>query len=199
MCPLFETIKCNNGKLFNMEFHQERFEKSSLDYFGNHTNTVLEKVIEIPGFARAGLFRCRVTYSSKIEKIEFIPHQYRKIKSLKIVEDQEIEYHFKSTGREKLNALFDKRGTCDDIIIVKNGFITDSSFANLVFFDGKNWFTPDTPLLRGTQRARLITGGKIRERRIVADDLSGFMKAGLINALNDLEEMPQIEISDIHL
>jgi 4-amino-4-deoxychorismate lyase len=198
MCPLFETIKCSDGKLFNMEFHQSRFEKSCVDYFGIQPNIYLMENIEIPAFAKNGLFRCRVTYSTQIEKIEFIPHHYREIKSLKLIEDNDIDYRFKFDDRERLNLLFEKRGICNDIIIVKNGRITDSTFANIVFFDGEKWWTPDSPLLQGTQRAKLIGLGKISECRITPKDISIYSKAGLINALNDLNEMTQIAIHNIY-
>ena len=197
MSRLFETIKCIDGKLFNMEFHQARFEKACLEYFGISAEIKLIERIEIPDFAKTGLFRCRVTYTSQIEKIEFIPHQYREIKSLKLVEDNEIDYHFKYADRETLQKLFGNRGDCDDIIIVKNGCVTDSFAANLVFFDGVKWWTPDTPLLEGTQRKKLLTEGKIFERRITTSDISKYSKVGLINALNDFDEMPLIDIANI--
>ena len=199
MCPLFETIKSSDGKLFNMEFHQARFEKSSVDYFGIQSHINLYEHIEIHEFAKTGLFRCRVSYSTQIEKIEFIPHQYKEIKSLKLIEDNDIDYRFKFNDRERLNLLFEKRGICDDIIIVKNGCITDSSFANIVFFDGVKWWTPDTPLLPGTQRAKLLEENKIFECRITPKDISTYSKSGLINAMNDLNEMTQIAIHKIYL
>ena len=197
MCLLFETIKCSNGKLFNMEFHQARLEKACVEYFGISAEIKLIERIEIPDFAKTGLFRCRVTYTSQIEKIEFLPHQYREIKSLKLVEDNEIDYHFKYAERERLQQLFGNRGDCDDIIIVKNGCVTDSFAANLVFFDGEQWWTPDSPLLAGTQRKKLLTEGKIVECRITTSDISKYSKVGLINALNDFNEMPLIDIANI--
>lgn len=197
MYPLLETIKCSDGKLCNMEFHQARFEKSGLEYYGIQSRINLNEHIEIPEFAKTGLFRCRVTYSTQIEKIEFIPHQYREIKSLKLLEDNEIDYHFKYAERERLQQLFGNRGDCDDIIIVKNECVTDSFAANLVFFDGEQWWTPDTPLLAGTQRKKLLTEGKIFECRITTSDISKYSKVGLINALNDLDEMPKIDIANI--
>lgn len=197
MCLLFETIKCSNGKLFNMEFHQARLEKACVEYFGISAEIKLIERIEIPDFAKTGLFRCRVTYTSQIEKIEFIPHQYRQIQSLKLVVDNDIDYRLKYADRERLQQLFGNRGDCDDIIIVKNECVTDSFAANLVFFDGKKWWTPDTPLLAGTQRKKLLTEGKIFERRITTSDISKYSKVGLINALNDFDEMPKIDIANI--
>jgi len=197
MCLLFETIKCSDGKLFNMEFHQARLEKACVEYFGISAEIKLTERIEIPDFAKTGLFRCRVTYSTQIDKIEFIPHQYREIKSLKLLEDNEIDYHFKYAERERLQQLFGNRGDCDDIIIVKNECVTDSFAANLVFFDGIKWWTPDTPLLAGTQRKKLLTEGQIFECRITTSDISKYSKVGLINALNDLDEMPLISVEKI--
>jgi 4-amino-4-deoxychorismate lyase len=199
MSRLFETIKCSNGKLFNLEFHQARFEKSCVEYFGIQSSINLTERIEIPEFAKTGLFRCRVTFSTQIEKIEFIPHQYRQIKSLKLIEDNEIDYRYKYNNRNRLNQLFEQRGPCDDIIIVKNGCVTDSTIANIVFYDGEKWWTPDTPLLPGTQRAKLLGSGKISECRITLKDISKYKKAGLINAMNDWNVMPQFAIHKIYL
>lgn len=197
MSQLFETIKCSNGKLFNLEFHQARFKKACREYFGIQSSISLTELIEIPEFAKNGLFRCRVTFSTQIEKIEFIPHQYREIKSLKLIKDNKIDYRFKYNNRNRLNQLFEQRGTCDDIIIVKNGCVTDSTVANIVFYDGEKWWTPDSPLLQGTQRAKSLGSGKISECRITPNDISKYKKAGLINAMNDLNEMPQIAIHNI--
>lgn len=197
MCQLVETIKCKDGKLENLRFHQARFDLARKQLFGNDQRIPLREIIEIPAKFRKGLFRCRVVYSSEIEKIEFHSHEFRKIESLKLVEDNSIDYRLKFTDRKRLNELFEKRGDCDDIIIVKKDCITDSFVANVVFFDGKTWWTPDTPLLHGTRRARLIDEGKIKICRITTKDLPRFEKAGLINAMQDLSEMPVIKIESI--
>ena len=84
MSPLIETIKCENGKLFNLEFHQLRLEKAQQEYFGRQQNVNLVNEIEIPEYAKTGIFRCRVTFLKSIEKIEFFPYNYREIKSLKV-------------------------------------------------------------------------------------------------------------------
>jgi 4-amino-4-deoxychorismate lyase len=197
MCQLLETIKCNDGKLFNMEFHQARFEKTQKEYLGISSRIKLTEKIIIPEFAKHGLFRCRVTYSKQIDSIEFLPYQFRKINSLKLVEANEIDYRYKFYDREKLNQLFEKRDNCDDIIIIKNGCATDSFVANLVLFDGKKWWTPDTPLLPGTQRAKLLQNKTIHKCQITISDLSKYKKVGLINALNDFEEMQIVSSENI--
>ena len=197
MCQLVETIKCKNGKLENLHYHQARFNLTRKNLFGDDRIIPLNEIIKIPAKFQKGLFRCRVVYSSEIENIEFHPHEYRQVKNLKLMKDNSIDYHLKFTDRKKLNELFEKRGDCDDILIVKNGCITDSYIANVVFFDGCEWWTPNTPLLHGTRRAQLIEEGKIKVCRITPDDLHRFEKAGLINAMQDLNEMPVIKIENI--
>ncbi len=194
---LIETIKCADGRLFNLDFHQRRFDIAREESFGIHQQISLDTQIQIPEKCKAGLFRCRIVYAEQIENTEFIPHQIRQINSLKLVEDNEIDYHLKYADRKRLNELFKLRSNCDDILIVKNGCITDSFTANPIFFDGNKWWTPDTPLLPGTQRARLISEGKINVCRITPDILSNYSKIGLINALQYMENMPVIKTNAV--
>ena len=197
MCQLIETIKCKNANLFNLKWHNIRFNHARKLCFGKTDTLDLSEIISVPEKANTGLFRCRVTYSEKVEEIKFIPHRFRKIESLKLIYDDSINYSLKYSDRKKLNNLFAKRGSCDDILIVKNGLITDTSIANIVFFDGEKWWTPDTPLLQGTQRAKLLAEKKILECRISLSDLKRFEKAGLINAMWNLKNMPLINLNDV--
>lgn len=194
---LLESIKCLNGKLSNIEKHNERFNRSRKECFGADNEINLLEVLRIPENVNIGLFRCRVIYTREIEEVEFVPHHYREINTLKLVEDNHIEYGFKFADRKTLNNLFAKRGDCDDILIAKDGFITDSYTANIVFFDGSKWWTPETPLLAGTQRSRLLEEGRIFECSITPADISKYTFAGLINAMWDLEELEPIPTRNI--
>lgn len=196
---LLETIKCKNGKLCNLKFHQARFNLARKNVFASTDIIDLKNVIKIPDTFMSGLFRCRILYTQKIEKIEFLPHVQKSIKSLRLVEDNTIDYQFKYADRAALENLYNTRGNCDDVLIVKNGCITDSFTANPIFFDGGKWWTPDTPLLPGTQRARLISEGKLSVCRIAPEKLSMFKKVGLINALQDMSDMPVLDINSIVL
>ena len=85
----------------------------------------------------------------------------------------------------------------DEIIIVQNGQITDTSYSNLVFFDGEKWITPTTYLLNGTMRQSLLQTKQIIEKPIQVEDLNRFESFKLINAMMDLEESPELPISII--
>ncbi|WP_319503429.1 aminotransferase class IV [uncultured Draconibacterium sp.] len=194
---LLETIKCKDGRLYNLEYHQARFDVARMKYFPNAPKLKLEELILIPETCKEGLFRCRVVYAEQVEKIEFLPHQYRSIDSIRLIVDNNIEYGSKYTDREQLQHLFELRGDCDDILIVQNNCITDSFTANPIFFDGQKWWTPDTPLLPGTQRARLLAENKISVCRITVNDLNNYQKIGLINALQNMDDMPVLPIERI--
>ena len=107
MSQLFETIKCIDGKLQNLEFHQERFTRSRKMYFGIDKLISLDQNITVPIEFKTGICRCRISYSDKIEKIEFISHQFRKVESLKLVYDDSVDYKFKYKNRKHLTQLFE--------------------------------------------------------------------------------------------
>jgi 4-amino-4-deoxychorismate lyase len=198
MSPLIESIKLENGRLANLNYHNRRMEDVLKNYFGINRRIDLGQVISIPADKKVGLYRCRITYAPEIIKTEFIPHTFREISSLKVIESNDIEYGYKFSDRSGLETLFARRGDCDDILIVKNGNITDSFTANPVFFDGQQWWATDTPLLAGTQRARLLDEHKIGQCRITPADLWKYSKVGLINIFWDLENMPVIDIGAIY-
>ncbi|KOH42740.1 aminotransferase class IV [Sunxiuqinia dokdonensis] len=196
MSLLLETIKIENGKPANMPWHNRRFNKARKDLF-SLPEIDLQDVIVIPENCRNGLFRCRILYGETIETIEFIAYQARDIKSLQVVYDDSIEYAYKYADRSNLQALYDQRGPADEIIIIKKGLVTDCFIGNLVLFDGQKWWTPDQPLLHGTQRQKLLAEGRIHEAPITKNDLNSFKEIGLINVFFDLDNMPRLETGQI--
>lgn len=186
-----ETIRAVDGEVFHISFHQERYE-SVLKKFSVQDVKNLEKFIKPP---EIGLYRCRLTYdlSKAPHKIDVTYHEYKKrdISSLKLVYDDEIEYALKSTCRDGLNALYAQRGECDDVLIVKNSLLTDTTIANIAFYDSNRWVTPALPLLKGTTRERLLRSGQIFEADIAVKDLKKFSKIALMNAMVDFDIITQ--------
>ena len=199
MCLLLETIKIVDGKPQNLDNHQDRFEHAQKSLFGLKNFELLSETIKVPEFAQKGLFRCRVLYAEKIEKIEFLPYNFRQIKSLRLAESKGIDYSYKYADRSELENLYAQKGDCDDIIIVKNGLITDSFAANLVFYDGEKWWTPDSPLLKGTKREKFLKEKSITACKIEVGDLQKYSKAGLINAMIEFDTMPVVSIENIRI
>ncbi|MCB2208297.1 MAG: aminotransferase class IV family protein [Bacteroidetes bacterium] len=200
MCLLLETIRIENSTIRNLEYHNKRLNHSRKELFNCNDRINLAEIItsEVATKKERNLFKCRITYAKQIEKIEFMPYQMPAISLLKLVFDDQLDYAYKFSDRSCLNELFEKRGNCDDILIVKRGLITDTSYANVLFFNGKEWLTPTHPLLRGTQRASLLNRELVRVADIRPEDLKHFEKARIINAMIRFEDALDINILNIH-
>lgn len=195
MCQLLETIKILNGKISNINYHNLRFNKSRKEIFNANDFIDLSKIIKITDYKNP--IKCRIIYSAQINKITYQIYKKRKISNLKIMFNNEIEYNYKYLNRTELDNLFSQKNNCDDILIVKNKLITDTSFSNIIFFDGKNLLTPAKPLLKGTKRQALLDQGLIREEEIYYKDIKKFKYAQLINSMLDLVDDVIININNI--
>lgn len=186
MCRLVETIKIVNGKACDLAYHVARAERSRKELFGNGKSLDIESALWNHQLPESGVYKCRVLYREEIEEIQMHPYTPREVKTLCLVESDTIDYAHKYEDKSMFNALLSKKGSCDDIIIVKNGNLTDTSFSNLALFDGKSWWTPSTFLLRGTMREKLLCEGLIHETAIGVKDLTRFEKVSLINTMLEL-------------
>lgn len=182
MKQFVETIRIENGVPNLFEEHLARLQRTARHYFGASLDISAHELLPPPEM-KENVLKCRVLYSDKIESIEFEPYQKRNIRSLRVVHDNDIDYAYKSTDRERLNRLFAQRGDADEIIIVKNGLVTDTSFSNLLFENKDGLFTPDSFLLNGVQRQSLLQSGLAHELTISAEDIPRFTKIHLINAM----------------
>jgi 4-amino-4-deoxychorismate lyase len=197
MCQLLETIKIKNSSLCNLSYHNDRVNYSRRQLFNLKDPWMVEDYIHFENINPNITYKCRVIYGEKVESIEVIPYNLPKINTLRLVVDNDIDYSFKYGNRENIELIKRKSEGTDDVLIVKQGFLTDTSFANIAFFDGKKWLTPSTPLLKGTKRQFYIDQQVIFEAEITKKSFHLFKKARIINAMIDLDESPDIEICNI--
>lgn len=200
MCLLLESLCFENDRFHNVSYHQERMNRSVNTLFYSEApnlGTALENIQNTFIAKSNQTYKFRILYNTSIKNIEWSEYEKPQINSLKIVHASDIDYTHKYANRENLNVLFQQRANCDDILIVKGGRITDTSFCNVVFFNGKQWLTPSYPLLKGTQRELLLQQEIIHTADIRLDDLGLFSKVRLINALLPLEEAPEIKSDQI--
>ncbi|MCK5854068.1 MAG: aminotransferase class IV [Sulfurovaceae bacterium] len=174
-----ETIKILNGKIYNIKWHNYRCNRTRQDFFNISKPLYLQQHIEAPP---KGLFRCRILYAKEIISIEYLPYQPKKFKNFNIIQSN-IEYNYKYAKRELLEQLKKGINPHNEVIIEKNGLLTDTSIANIAFYDGKNWLTPKTPLLEGTMRMKLLENGFLKEQEIKSDKLKHFLNFALMNAM----------------
>ena len=95
-----------------------------------------------------------------------------------IIVESDIEYRHKYANRDEIDAL---KVDETEIIIVKDGFLTDTSIANIAIRVDGIWLTPKTPLLQGTTRARLIERGFLKCEDLTIEDLKKAQNFALMN------------------
>ena len=216
MCLFIETIRVEDGTVYNIDYHTERLNRTRAAFWKDCAPLDLREFVSLDSLqssqqslqspqssqslqtlsslhslqsvqSLAGIYKCRVLYGREIEEITYAPYQMREVSSLRLIAADTVDYTYKSANRDELNALYARRGVADDVLIVKDGFLTDTSIANVALYDEKMemWCTPSRPLLRGTKRAELIDKKIIVEREIPQAHLGEYSKIMLFNAMID--------------
>jgi 4-amino-4-deoxychorismate lyase len=196
MSLLIESIKLLDGKYLNLDYHERRMQHALQVLRGTGTKLSLKKLLAGHLHPQRGLFKCRIVYDELSNDVGFVPYEPKHIRTLKVIEDNGISYEFKFADRSRINRLFELRGACDDILIVRDQQVTDCSFSNIVFRTGSSWVTPEAPLLKGTMRQKLLDNHLITERVILGRDISSFETYKIINAMLEFDS-PEIEVSNI--
>jgi len=186
---LLETIKIEDGQIFNIEWHNRRFNRSRLELFGEKKELYLQEYLK--NLPQEGLYRCRLLYAQSISSIEYIPYQAKTFSTFKVVPSQ-MDYQYKYSNRKTLDLLVEK--DYDEIIIEKNELLTDTSIANIAFFNGHTWSTPKTPLLEGTTRERLLNEGFLELKDIKKEDIKKYSHFALMNAMIGFQIQKSINI-----
>lgn len=177
-----ETIRMESGELFNLRYHEERMNRTRRHFFGDNIEPISLHSILRPANI-SGCVKYRVLYDENILDVEFAPYNMRMVRSLRPIISDTIDYSFKCVDRGAINELLSLRGDSDDIIIVRNGKLTDTSICNMALSDGKDWLTPASPLLRGTMRESLLDSGVIKEKDIYLSDITIDTPIRLFNAM----------------
>lgn len=153
MCRFIETI----GKPDRLLLHNARMNATRRCFFGSVPDLDLQTVVD-GCRAPEGCCRYRAFYAEFIERIEYFPYRLRPVHTLRLV-------------------------AADDVLMVRQGRLIDTSIANIALFNGQEWLTPSHPLLAGTRRADLLPRGLIRPADLLVADLLQFCRIRLFNAM----------------
>ena len=188
MSQFIESIKIEDQEAFLLDFHQKRV-NDTLSYFGNNSSIDLKKIIKDLNIDEDGFFKLRIVYDlNKNFKTQLIPYAVSEISTFQLIENNTFDYSFKFEDRKEIEKM-KLNAKAEEIIIVKNNHITDTSFSNLLFLKNKHWYTPSTYLLNGVQRQDLLKRKKIKETEITLNKIKEFTHFQIINALNDFDDM----------
>jgi 4-amino-4-deoxychorismate lyase len=195
MYRFIESICLRDGHFQLLELHEKRMHRA-LSSVGHSATIQLERLLKQQSKPVTGWWKCRIEYDENGREISFEKYQPRTVSSLRIVKDDTISYSHKFTDRSHLKRLFDLRKDCDDVIICKNDRVTDSYYANLVFKKENKWYAPDSYLLPGVMREKLLNDQTVSLTKVTLSNIHTFEKVKLINALLGFDG-PEIEIKNI--
>lgn len=195
--PLLESIFLKDGQFRHLDLHQKRIDYSRKQALNLENNLNLESFLSQHETPQQGVFKCRILYGVHFADPEFIAYTHKPINSLKIIEANALNYSLKFSNRAAINEIYSKREDCDDVLLVKQDLITDSSYCNIAFSADGQWFTPDKPLLKGVQRQFLLNQRIIREQEIRISDLAIFSSFKLFNAMIDWQMAAEIPVEAI--
>lgn len=193
-----ESIRLHDGRFDLIHLHEARMHRS-LKTLGMKADSFfrLEDYLRQFQVPVTGLYKCRLLYGPNFSVPEFLPYQKKTIRFLSLVDGSGIKYDLKYSCRQDIDRLFQARGRADDILIVVDGQITDTSFCNIAFRKGKEWLTPEKPLLAGVRRESLLQAGFLQTRPVEPGSIREFDVLKLFNALISWEEADEIPVQNI--
>lgn len=187
MSQFIESIKIEDQKAYLLDLHQKRVDET-FSHFGAEGTLDLQEIFNQLAHDDNGLYKLRIVYDLKKNyKTRLIPYAISEMDLFQLIENNTCDYAFKFAERSDFETMKTKV-RAQEIIVVKNNHITDTSYSNLLFLKNKIWYTPTTYLLNGVQRQNLLRAGKIKEAEITLENISTFSHFQLINALNEFDE-----------
>ena len=187
MSQFIESIKVEDQKAFLLDLHQQRVHET-FAHFGKECCIDLEKIFKDLELDEDGLYKLRIVYDLEGNfRAQMLPYAFPEIETFELVENNDFSYDFKFADRTEFEKM-KKKARAQEIIIVKNGQITDTSFSNLIFLKNQTWHTPKSFLLNGVQRQNLLKQGKIKETEITLQNLNEFSHFQLINSMNEFNQ-----------
>lgn len=185
MYPVFESIAVMDGRYLNVPGHLARMQKTAKALWGIELpDDYLEK--RLPAFSRDGLYKCRFMYDAQHYAMELTRYTSKYIQQLVLTEVPEMVYDFKYSDRSEINNYTRSLGKGMDVLFTRNGYLMDTSYCNVALYKEGTWYTPEMPLLQGTQRAVGLKDGLLKQALIHRNDLHSFERITLFNALNPI-------------
>lgn len=185
MFRFIETIRIEGGIPRNLAMHQQRMQATFERFFPDAPFPSLQQHLDKKQLRLSEILKCKILYNRRILKTEFSAYKAKEIITFRLITTNDLSYDYKFSNRRALNR---GKKIGEELIFVKNGLITDTSFTNIAVCISGKWYTPAQPLLKGTMRAALLRSGHVKEKEISEQEFLGCEKFRLINAMLPLDE-----------
>jgi len=183
MYQFLESICFHSNTYHLLDYHQDRIDRTFREFYPKTPSFKLKRIL--PSLSGVNKIKVRLKYNELAHEISFDPYTPKPITQLRAVVSDSLDYPYKFLDRSIFNQLLTSCLENEDVIIVKKGDVTDSTYSNLIFKQKDVWYTPSTYLLNGVKRQDLLDRKLIMEKAIQPDVFSEFTEVGLINAMLD--------------
>ena len=192
-----ETIRVQDGHAHHVADHIDRMRRTAL-HFGFSTPALPADLDAlVPHDLRTGIVRCRIVYDHTLREITFTPYRRRRLERLIAVDAGAMDYAFKYADRSPLARPQIPLTEADELLFVRDGCVTDTSYTNLILRRGDELVTPDTFLLDGTCRRRLLRTAQVRTAQVRLSDLTAYDELLLVNAMMPLSEALRLPVTSV--
>lgn len=175
---LFETVRVCNGRAERLELHQARLVRS-----GGKAQPPLVQIIQAACVPSVGEYKVHISYTAEgMHNVRSEPYTPREIRRIRAIETK-VCYQHKDEDRRAFERLLRENPDVDELILCRDGWVTDTTYSNLLFGKPGAWVTPEHYLLAGTRRESLLRTGAVQVRPIHRDDIRQFPYVSLINAM----------------
>lgn len=205
---LLETIRWESGGYRLLDRHLDRLSDSA-DYFGFRYNehdvraaltkhsTTLYMTVDTAArirltMSRRGKVKLETAevdllpFVDSPEDLEFGMHQVHVTLADEAIDRGDVSLYHKTTIRSRYEQARNSATGVDDVLLTNDqGFLTESTIANLALRFGDVWLTPplDAGCLPGVYRAELLARGDLEEAPIPISDLAIADDIALINSV----------------
>lgn len=90
MSQLIESIRLNDGQFNNLKYHEQRMDCSLKELYNIDGRSDLNHFFRSIEYPRKGLYKCRLLYDNQSKITEFVPYTFKRVKSLKLIVDNDI-------------------------------------------------------------------------------------------------------------
>lgn len=191
-----EVFRIDDGHVPDITYNKARMKATGLAFgFDAPVPDVCDS--DVPRCMRRGVVKGRILYGREIVEVSFSRYERKDIRSLMVVDGGAVDYSFKYADRSCLATLYAMRRFCDDVLIVKDGMVCDTSFCNILLDDGQRLVTPSTCLLPGTRRQALIDSGTVAVADVSVGELHRYRAVLLVNAMMGTDDCMSVPVGNI--
>lgn len=204
---IFESLRTYDGKPFALQAHLDRL-RASAEIMGFSIPAIAEISEGVSQLIRAtsclpyGRLRitvlsdgnCLITHipfeqlkdSLALTTFPFVQSSRRGISGLKT-----ISYAENSLALRRAQA----QGFDDVLFVNENGQVVETALANLIWFDGEQWWTPDldTGCLPGVTRAFLVENFQVKEGSIDSKQLLEMQALAITSSVREIVMVERYE------